>query len=133
MTVPKGPTPPVALSRSYDLVNELGQSVARYARSHRYILGDRTLTTAYDMLDLLIEARYTRDKVPLLNRANIMLERLRFQVRLAHDHRLLSTGRYGELAARIDEVGRLVGGWRKNRAAGAPSPEPPTPRTEITP
>ncbi len=42
-------------------------------------------TYAYDVLDALIEAKYTRQKLLLLDRANLTLEKLRFQFRLAHD------------------------------------------------
>jgi len=107
----------VAISKGYDLVRELMAAVANYPRSHRFVLGDRTLGTVYDVLDLLVEARFAREKRALLDRANVLLERLRLQLRLAHDERLLSTGRYEDLARRADEVGRLVGGWRKSRSA----------------
>jgi hypothetical protein len=108
----------LAVTKAYDLALELTRCVVQYPRSHRFVLGDRTLATVYDVLDLLLEARYCREKAPLLDRANLLLERLRFQMRLAHDEKLVTTTRYGMLARQTDEVGRLVGGWRKSRRTG---------------
>jgi hypothetical protein len=41
------------------------------------------------------------------------LERLRFELRLAHDLGLLSHGQYRHAAALLAEVGRLLGAWIK--------------------
>ncbi len=116
----------VVLTKAYDLVRDLTERVNGYPRSHRFVLGDRTLDTAYTVLDLLLEAKYQRDKAALLERANLLLERLRFQIRLAHDTRLIQAPALGVLARQVDEVGRLVGGWLRQartagRAAGRPA------------
>jgi len=103
----------LAITKAYDLARELTQRVRKFPRDLRFVLGDRLLTTSYDTLDLLIEARYTRDRLLLLRRANVLLERLRFQVRLCSDERLLSLAQYEYVAKGVDEVGRLVGGWTK--------------------
>jgi len=62
---------------------------------------------------LLIRAKYTRNRQELLHQANLSLEVLRFQVRLAKDLQCLKVESYGFAAKAIDEVGRLVGGWLK--------------------
>lgn len=105
----------VAVTKAYGLVRELTTRVNKFPRHIRFVLGDRLLNKAYDVLDLLIAAKYTRDKVGLLEQANLALEQMRFQVRLAHDEKYISTQQYGVLARLLDEVGRLVGGWRKSR------------------
>jgi hypothetical protein len=40
-------------------------------------------------MDILIEARYRRENAASLDRANILLKRLRFQMRLARDLKVL--------------------------------------------
>lgn len=70
--------------------------------------------TLYDLLDLLLEAKYSSDKRQLLARSNVLVERLRFQFRLAKDLKILAVGSY-EFAARfLDAVGSEVGGWKKS-------------------
>jgi hypothetical protein len=62
-------------------------TVERFPRSQKFLLGDRIQTAALDVLDVLIEATYTRDRRGHLARANLGLEKLRFLMRLAFDQR----------------------------------------------
>ena len=52
---------------------------------------------------------------PLLE-ANLKLEILRFQMRLAKDLQCLKPQSYAFAAKAIDEVGRLIGGWLRSRS-----------------
>jgi hypothetical protein len=45
----------------------------------------RTERNLYDLLEILIRAKYTRQRQELLEQANLVLEILRFQMRLAKD------------------------------------------------
>ena len=65
----------------------------------KFLLGDRIQGAALDVLELLIEATYTRERTGHLARANVGLEKLRFLIRLAGDLRHLDRRRY-EHAAR---------------------------------
>ena len=51
-----------------------------------------------------------------LEDANLTLEVLRFQMRLAKDLQCLKVESYGFAAKAIDEIGRLIGGWLRSRA-----------------
>ena len=65
---------------------------------------------------MLIEATYiqTDKKRPILYTVNIRLETLRYYFRLGYDLGLYSSIRYNEYAQKIDEIGRLTGGWIKS-------------------
>ena len=64
-------------------------------------------------LESLAEATFTRRRARLLDRVNLDLDRLRLLLRLAKDLRYLDRRRYEHAARRLDEVGRLVGGWKR--------------------
>jgi hypothetical protein len=55
------------------------------------VLGERIERNLYDLLETLIRAKYTRQRREFLQRANLSLEILRFQVRLAKDLLCLKT------------------------------------------
>ena len=112
--------------RLYDLVLWTMNHTARFPRHHRYSLGQRIEGTLQDLLELLIEARYAREKADLLDRANLLLERFRFQMRLAKDLKVLALNSFEFQAKSVDEIGRMIGGWRKH-AAGQAVKEPPEP------
>ena len=103
------------ITKAYDLVREMTRRVGKFPRDFRFLLGDRILRNVYDVLDCLIEAKFSKEKLVTLGRANLRLEQVRFQVRLAHDEKLISTHQYEVAARLVDEVGRLVGGWRRSR------------------
>jgi hypothetical protein len=77
-------------------------------------LGERIERNLYDLLENLIKARYTRQRQPLLEQANLTLEILRFQMRLAKDLQCLKVESYSFATKSIDEIGKLVGGWLKS-------------------
>ena len=108
--------------KTYDLLAWLLPVLAKFPRDQKFLLGDRLQTSLMDVLGLLIEANYTRDRGHLLRRANIELEKFRFWVRLASDMRFLGSRRYHFLAERVDEIGRMLGGWisadRRGKGAG---------------
>ncbi len=106
------PELPVIL-RTYDLLKWTGERVARFPRIHQHTLGRLLFAHLHDLFDLLLEAKYTRQREPLLSRANLILEQLRFRVRLAFDLRCLRATGYGFAAGELDAIGRMVGGWRK--------------------
>ena len=108
-------TTPVILDKHYEFLLWLQRQVPRFPRTHRFTLGDRLLATDLDVQGLLVEAAYTREKRDLLTRAGIKLEQVRFLVRLAKDLEFFSVRQYGFLSERLEELGRMLGGWRKHQ------------------
>ena len=104
----------VVITRAYDLVLWSCHHTSRFPRNHRFVLGERIERNLYDLLETLIQARYTRERQALLGQANLTLEVLRFQMRLAKDLQCLKVKSYGHAAKAIDEIGRLVGAWLKS-------------------
>jgi hypothetical protein len=105
----------VVVTKAYDLILWSCRHTSKFPRSHRFVLGERIERNLYDLLETLIRARYTRQRQPLLEQANLTLEILRFQVRLAKDLQCLKIDSYAFAARAIDEIGRLVGGWLRSK------------------
>ena len=73
------------ITKTCDLIVWSCQHTSRFPRNHRFVLGERIERHLYDLLETLIRARYTRQRQALLEQANLTLEVLRFQMRLAKD------------------------------------------------
>ena len=73
------------ITKVYDLVVWSCRHVAKFPRGHRFTLGDRLEVRLYQVLEMLIRAKYTRDRRALLRALNVELELLRFQFRIARD------------------------------------------------
>src|SRR3954449_13404962 len=103
------------ITKTYDLILWSCNHTSRFPRNHRFVLGERIERNLYGLLEILIAARYTKNRQRLLEDANLTLEVLRFQMRLAKDLQCLKVESYGFAARSIDEIGRLVGGWLRSR------------------
>jgi hypothetical protein len=107
------------VQRAYDLALWLVRKVERFPRSFRFSVGDRVVARALDLLETLTEAAYTSDKVPLLDRANRGLNSLRLLLRMTLDLKLLAADAHEFAAGQLEEIGRMIGGWRKAAARRA--------------
>ena len=82
-----------AVEAHYQFLTWLVPTIEKFPKSHKFTIGDRVQITALDVLEALIEATYTRDRLQHLRQANLGIEKLRFLLRLAADLRLLDRRR----------------------------------------
>jgi hypothetical protein len=106
-------TGPDSLTLTYDLLKWSIPTIEKFPRSQRFLLGDRIENHILDILELLISARYSRDKIDYLKKANLKIEVLRFLWRLSLDMKYLNNRRYEHVSALINDIGRLIGSWIK--------------------
>ena len=101
------------IPKTVDLILWMIPKIEKFPRSQRFLLGERMTVLLLDILDLLIDANYTRDKEPILRAVNLKLEKGRYLIRIAKELRLINIGGYEFSARSVDEIGRMVGGWIK--------------------
>jgi hypothetical protein len=109
------PTVPAALDKAYALALWLIAKTEAMPRSHRFTLGDRIYSQALDLVTALTQATFSRDKSRALETASDRVNSLRILLRLAQDLRLLSFDPYVHATGHLDEIGRMIGGWRKSQ------------------
>jgi len=119
-----GPEAPVVLVKWYDYAKWLLERVENFPKSQRFVLGQRLAGQAMDVLDLLVEASYAREKTEILAAANRRLEVLRWTVRMAKDRKLFTPAQFEFSARALNECGRMVGGWLKSRGGVLQVPSP---------
>ncbi|MFM8250320.1 MAG: diversity-generating retroelement protein Avd [Planctomycetota bacterium] len=103
----------IVITKTYDLILWTCNHTSRFPRNHRFVLGERIERKLYQLLEMLIEAKYRKDRAPLLEAINLQLEVLRFQIRLAKDLQCLKIASYAFASNAIDEIGRMIGGWAR--------------------
>lgn len=111
----RAPAEPALVTQAYDLLLWLINHVGKFPRSHRFVLGERIETTMLTVLMLLVEAAYSREKRPLLQRANLELEKLRMLIRLGKDLGFTSVAQYEHASKALLRLGQQVGGWIKHQ------------------
>ena len=105
------------IQKTYDLIQWYVPILNRLPRNHKFTLGDRIITGLYDLLEGLIKARYSRDKLVQLQRLNTGLDILRYQTRLLLDFKVMDLERFEYVGRLILDIGNDLGGWIKSQAA----------------
>ena len=99
--------------KTYNLTRWYIEKLAKLPRNHRFTLGEKIQNTLLDLLMLLSDAIYSKDKQVLLQEANKSLEKLRILSRLMKDLNLLPIESYRFVSTSIDEIGKMLGGWMR--------------------
>lgn len=109
-----------------ELAKLLNVYLNHFPRAEKYALAQRIRNTAYEVHDLATEGQKRYHKKTTLTQLDIAHERLRMQLHLAYElgyfrfkdgRRHEESGaeleekRYLAISAKIDELGRLIGGW----------------------
>jgi hypothetical protein len=74
---------PILLSKWYDYAKWILGGVENFPKNQRFIFGQRLASHTLDIMELLVEAAYSREKAELLTTANRKVEMLRWLVRMA--------------------------------------------------
>jgi hypothetical protein len=109
---------PQAVQSCHDLLLWLIPQLDKFPRTRRFTLGERVEGGLLEVLELLVEAAYSRNKDIPLRRANLQLEVVRHLWRLAHELKVMATRQYEHGAKLLDNLGRQIGGWLRSREPG---------------
>ena len=90
--------------------------MANFPKDQRFLLADRIECILLDILEMLIEAVYSKNKRELLIKVNLKLDVLRFMMRIAKDMQYVNIKAYDFFCQSSIEIGRMVGGWIKASA-----------------
>ncbi len=103
-------------TRTYDLLRWLIPATTKFPREQRFVMAEAVQRSALRFQEELLDAVYSERSLGSLQKADLTLAKLRLYLRLCHDLDLLSRGQYEHAARMVDEIGRLLGGWRKTQS-----------------
>ncbi len=114
----KNPRPQSPLfTKTYDFMLWLIPLTLKFPRSQRFLLAERLSKMTLDFYDLILEAVMEPERQDeRLDAADRMLTKIRLYLRLSYDLQCISLGQMEHAARRSDEIGRLIGGWKRKRA-----------------
>ncbi len=103
----------LVLARMETFTAWLLDRTAKWPKSARFTLTQRIENAALDVVEDLVAARYqSRGRRQRLDIVNLRLERMRHLFRLAKGARICPFNVYESAMRSLDEVGRMLHGWR---------------------
>jgi len=97
--------------KSYDYYEWIYPHLKNFPKSERFTLVQHIENTLLDFLGEVIMARKSKDTLKHLEKADQNLEKLKIFLRLSKDLEFISIGQYEESSKRLEEIGKILGGW----------------------
>jgi hypothetical protein len=106
----------VILQKTYDLMLYAFPLLARFPKNQRFTLAQQIQNGMLDMAAHIVRANMSRGRGRwlALREVNACLEVLRLNVRLSMELGFLKRKQWEQLSFRLNEIGRLLGGWMKS-------------------
>ena len=91
------------------------QFVPDFPKSSRYTLGQKIDFLFLEVIENTIKAGYSTkiEKEVFLKRSSVKLDLLKFFLQIAWQIQSLEDKKYIRLSEKLDEIGRMLGGWIK--------------------
>ena len=86
-----------------------------FPKVERFGIGNKIEQTFLDVLEFTFCLSYLSPdhKIPILNKSITKLDIVKFFTQLAWESKLIPTEKYTELSEKLEEIGRMLGGWKK--------------------
>jgi hypothetical protein len=90
--------------------------VPHIPKSARFTIGARVENKFLDLLEAAHTAYFSakEKKTGKINDCVLILDTLKFLVHIAWEAKIISNKRYEEMALKLDEIGKMFGGWKNS-------------------
>ena len=101
------------LKKTVDLYKEFYQHLKTFPKKDQYMLGKRCEEHILSFMEsiLIAVSSYGQEKKNKLLVANSEFDVLKVLIRMARELKMLDTKKYLSIEQRIQEIGRMLGGW----------------------
>lgn len=86
-----------------------------FPKVERFGIGQKIEQSFLGVLELTFASVYlaSEQKILMLSRTIAKLDNLKFFMQLAWESKLIPTEKYANISKNLEEIGRMLGGWRK--------------------
>jgi hypothetical protein len=101
-------------TKTYDFLLWMIPTTLKFPKSQRFLLAERLSKMGLDFYDAIQDAVLEPDRqIEHLKTADRLLTKIRLYLRLSFDLQCISQRQYEHAARLADELGRLIGGWKR--------------------
>lgn len=93
-----------------------------FPRIERFGIGQKIEQSFLDLLEFTFATIYltNNSKLLMLSKSIAKLDNLKFFMQLAWESKLIPTDKYANISEKLEEIGRMLGGWRKGLQSKTP-------------
>ncbi len=99
--------------KSYDLNLDIYHTTHKFPREYKYTLGQKLKEISNELLDWIIMVNSQKNKLPYFPKIKLQTERLRIQIRIAYDLKIINNKRLEFLNRTLEEISKQIEGWEK--------------------
>ncbi len=94
-----------------------------FPKVERFGIGQKIEQSFLDVLEFTFASVYlaAETKILMLSKTIAKLDNLKFFVQLAWESKLIPTDKYSVISGNLEEIGRMLGGWRKGLQQKTPA------------
>jgi hypothetical protein len=91
------------------------QYLAHFPKSHHFTVGSKIDCIFLDCIELSFLASYANgeEKINLVGKTISRLDLLKLLLQLVWETKCLDNNKYGVLSENLDEIGKMLGGWKR--------------------
>lgn len=112
------------LVKAKELYQVWHKNLINLNRLERYTIGAKIDENFLSFLELIFRASFAHDKfekLSFVSQAAAKSDLLKFLLQIAWEQKIISHTNYGSLVLLLDEVGRMLGGWKKSLQEKTPA------------
>ena len=102
-----------ALIKTYDLIVWIIPVLNKFPNSQKYLLANKIEMSLLEIMELIIEAVYSKEKKKYLYSANMKIEKTRYLIRISKDLKFLPIKKYEYISKGLNDIGIELGAWIK--------------------
>ena len=103
-------------TKTFDMLAWLLPATLKFPREHRFVLAQRAQNAAFNFYEAITAASLSEKPLSYLQEADIELQRLRLYLRLCQRLQFFNAGQYQHVSEMLEEIGKLLGGWRRKKS-----------------
>ncbi|MDP2951019.1 MAG: four helix bundle protein [bacterium] len=114
---------PIVISKTKEAYQLWLAIYKNFPKTERFGLGQKISSLFIETLELNFIALYLppEQKIVMLGKTISRLDVLKFFIQIAWENKLIPTDKFVMLSQQLDEVGRMLGGWRRGLQSKTPA------------
>ena len=108
----------LVFQKVYDFCLWMMPHTEKFPKIQRFALAQEINKSLIKLLTEIVSINLKKDKVKDIKDLNIFVDKLRIMIRLSKDLHFISIKRYKYASEKLEEIGRLLGGWIKQQKGG---------------